>query len=190
MFRVELENDCFITERGIASGGHWHPVGPVQEIAKQAIAEFRSAKTSSALEFLLHREILDFDARTIAQWGDDSYDGTGFYPQFAWTALEHSGILPALDEIALAEAKIRLDGYRGIAGLRINRDQFKLATELVAQGQEINWDNHSNHCGGKNLLFLYAGNIVSKMYPALPHYKGDLLIESFIFDPAFAHSTR
>lgn len=183
MSRIELAKGSFITYEGIGPNGHWHPSGGTAELARAAVEDFRDLPTTSALSFALHRDILEFDRRTLDQYGDDAYNSSGYYPQFAWTALENSGILPALSDLTSDGAEIKLHGYMRVAGLLLPKDEFQIAAELAAEGQEINWGHYTDSCGGHNLLFLYAGNTVSKIYPTRG-YDAPLLVESFIFDPS------
>lgn len=183
MSRIELANGSFIACEGIGPNGHWHPAGGSAELARAAVEDFRDLQTTSALGFAAHRDILEFDKRTREQYGDDAYNSSGYYPQFAWTALEGSGILTALSALTSDSAEIKLHGFMGRAGLLLPKDEFQLAAELVAKGQTINWGHRTDECGGHNLLFLYAGNTVSKIYPTRG-YNAPLLVESFIFDPS------
>jgi len=189
MSRIDLEAGTFISYEGIAVNGHWNPGGTEAEDAQGVISEFRVASADTVLGDLTHQMIVDFDLRTLETLGEDAYGSTGYYPQLAWIALERSGIWSAMSSLNNGDEDIRLHESRDCAGLLLPRGTFTMAAELVAQGQEIDWDNRTDGCGGHNLLFLYAGNVVTKIYPTYETSNSGLLIESFAFDPAKVEQT-
>lgn len=189
MRRVDLEAECFITYEGIASDGHWNPGGADTEDAQGVISEFRKMPVVAALSALAHQTVVDFDLRSLEALGKDVYKGAGYFPQLAWMALERSGIWSAMNELADKTEVIRLSGHVDRAGLLLPSGVFKMAAELAAKGQGIDWDYRTEECGGHNLLFLYADNIVSKIYPTYSPRKDELLVESFVFDPALVKQT-
>lgn len=182
--RVALENGSFLTYEGIGVNGHWNPGGASVEDARTLVYEFGDMPSTTGTSLDAHRGIMEFDRRTRRQHGDMAYNSTGFYPQFAWLALDRSGIMTALADLTTDETKIKINGFLGHAGLLIPRQDFEVAAELVAQGQPIDWEHRDEGCGGNNLLYLYAGNIVSKVYPDRGFRSTDVLVESFVFDPA------
>lgn len=132
---------------------------------------------------------MEFDFRTLKALYKDAYTSTGYYPQLAWIALERSGLWSAMNELSDGNEVLRVHGHINLGGLILPNGLFKMAAELVAQDQEIDWDYRTDECGGHNLLFLYAGNIVSKIYPTYSPRDNGLLIESFVFDPALVSHT-
>ncbi|MEK7594220.1 MAG: hypothetical protein AAB436_01105 [Patescibacteria group bacterium] len=186
MSRIILEGNCFITYEGIASDGHWNPAGATGEDAQGVISEFRKFPADTGLSGQVHREIKEFDIRTLETLDKAAYKDTGYYPQLAWMALERSGLWSAIDEISGENELFRMNGNVDRAGLILPSGAFKMGTELVAKAQEVDWDYQTDECGGHNLLFLYAGNVVSKLYPTFSPRDSGLLVESFVFDPALA----
>lgn len=129
MSRIDLDNGSFITYEGIARDGHWNPGGTEAEDAQGVIAEFRKADAGKNLSGLVHDLIADFDLSTLKEHGEDAYQGTGYYPQLTWMALERSGLWVALDGISDGNESFRLHQYLDKAGLVLPDGVFKMATE-------------------------------------------------------------
>jgi hypothetical protein len=188
--RIKLENDGFISYQVASRSrpGHWHPESPTQEDFQQTMTNFRYLPESmdhelSGLARKMHEKICLFDNASDGQYGDEPLIVGGYYPQLSWMALDQIGVLDRMHDFGVSVTEIELDGIDGCAGLVVPSDEFKMAVEMsIVNGGQIDWGSRT-YPYGRNLLFLYAGNVVNKVYPDSDTVYGSAVrIESFMFD--------